>query len=558
MPEINFPNRTLAIMDNLTFLKTLNSESIDLIAMDPPFAANETFKGKPKKPITREEMAEEMALAAKHGVPHNEGIGETRVDDMWRWDDFRHEPWLEELEETHPDVAAVVRTVDKCATENEAAYIAYMAARLLECHRVLKDTGSIYIHCDDSANAYLRMIMGLIFGHGNFRNEIAWKRQTSNNAVKRGYGRITDYLLFYTKSDEFTWNPVYHNRSEKEMKEYRRDERGLYKVENLTTPSSNPARQFTWRGATPSASRSWKCDEAELEAMLARGEIELGRNGNAKLRGWKRYLDDMAEGQKAQSIWTDILRVGNTSRERTGYKTQKPVALYGRIVEASSNEGDVVLDLFCGCATTLVAAENLKRRWLGCDMAYRAWTMIKRRFYEEGYALSDMSEATPAALGPHQRKLTYKHSQTIGPGELPERDPDDAPEPPSELRLRRPRPKSKWSVPGMRRILAEAQGVPGGNPETEVVCAGCGRVRELPEFHLDHILPKKDRGTDDLPNRILLCGPCNLRKADRFTLAGLVQENHKAGWTPSRSARARAAAATRQRAAERVEIEAME
>ena len=513
MAELNILNRTLAVMDNLDFVRSLNSECIDLIAMDPPFAANETFIGTPKKPITPEELAEEKALARKHGVPHREGVGETRVDDMWRWDDFRHDQWLKELEETHPDIAAVVRAVDMCATENEAAYIAYMAARLLECHRVLKPTGSIYLHCDWHANSYLRMMMDLIFGSKNFRNEIAWCYTGPGN-TRRWFPRKHDSILFYAKdaSADAPFN--------------RDDVRIPYKEESFTM------------GGGGSLARTNKPDT----------DYTTGRD------------EALARGKIVEDWWIDVPSL-SVSKEHTGYRTQKPLKLYERIIAASSNEGDVVLDCFAGCATTLVAAENLNRRWIGCDHAYRAWTMIKRRFYEGGYALSGMTDSTPAALGDHQTAddLKRRESYTLGPGELPERAPDEEPEPPSDLRVARRRsPKPKFSVPEMRRILAEAQCLPGGDPATEVVCAGCGRVREEPEFELDHILPKKDSGTDDLQNRILLCGPCNRRKAARFTLSGLRDENHKTGWTKRRTARYRAAEAAEQRAAERKDIEIAE
>ena len=549
MPEPNFPNRTLAIMDNIKFLKVTNSESIDLIAIDPPFAANETFEGKPKPPITLRELGEEKALADSHGVEHNEGIGETRVDDHWFWDKLRHEPWLKKVRVDNEEIGALIDAVEMCATENEAAYIAFMAARLLECHRVLKETGSIYVHCDDRANAYLRMLMNAIFGSSNFRNEIVWKRNTSNNAVLRGYGRITDYILFYTKSDKFTWNQVYHQRTDAEMREYRKDKEGrLYKCHPLTGPGYH--RQFTWRGATPSSSESWRYDEDELEAMLARGEIELGKNGKAKLRGRIRYLDDMPEGAKCQTIWTDIPKVGNKGSERVGYATQKPLKLYRRLICASSNPGDVVLDLFAGCATTAIAAEKEGRQWLACDMAYRSWTMLKRRFYQNDIILKGTSEATFEALAqvhPFQGRFAHKPATIIGPDELPARDYVEHDEiydiPNLELRRRRTlQPWQKMKDKEMRAILEEAQAL--SDDPRAIVCPACGRAPE-PEFmQLDHLTPKKDGGEDFLNNRILMCGPCNRRKKDRLTYSGIVKENKAIGWTVDRK---RADAAKRRR-----------
>ena len=201
MGNLNVPNRTLAIMDNLRFLRSLNNECIDLIAIDPPFAANETFTGKPRPPISDAEYAEERQLAETHGVPHNEGIGETRVKDVWNWDDDVHPDWKAGIEDDYPRVFAVVQAVEDVATENEAAYICFMAVRLIECFRILKDTGSIYVHCDDHANSYLRLLLDAVFGPENFRNELVWKR-TGGRSDSRYFGRVHDTILVYTKGSD--------------------------------------------------------------------------------------------------------------------------------------------------------------------------------------------------------------------------------------------------------------------------------------------------------------------------------------------------------------------
>ena len=167
MTKLNFENRTLAIMDNLRFLESLNNECIDLIAVDPLFAANETFTGRPKPPISDAELDEEKALAEAHGAAHNEGQGETRVKDVWTWDADVNTAWKMAIQYDHPKVHAVVEAVEACASENEAAYISFMAARLIHCRRVLKPTGSIYLHCDDHASSYLRMLMTRYSGATN-------------------------------------------------------------------------------------------------------------------------------------------------------------------------------------------------------------------------------------------------------------------------------------------------------------------------------------------------------------------------------------------------------
>ena len=509
-PLLNFKPRTLGIMDNYAFLKALNSESIDLIAIDPPFAANETFEGKPKPSITHREFAEEVALAKSHGVKHNEGIGETRVKDaIWKWDNFVHEPWLKEVRVDNEEIGKLIDAVEMCASENEAAYIAFMVARLLECHRVLKKTGSIYVHCDHHANSYLRMAMDAIFGKDNFRNSISWKRYRGRRAPKtpRRYANVTDTLLFYAKDTD---------------------------TMEFALPFTPLNEEYV--------ERTYKHDDND-----GRGRYRYG----GRIPDRKYYLNN-SRGTPVTNWWDDIKELNGADAEMVGYATQKPLALYQRIIRASSNPGDVVLDMFAGCATTAVAAELEGRKWLACDMAYRSWTMIKRRFYQNGIALSDMTEATPEALGITQPKLRYVKAYTIGPNELPERertDKDDIYDIP-HLELRRQPSLAPWQRmkdKEMRAILEKAQS--NGDPRA-IVCAGCGRVME-PEFmQLDHDKPKKDGGKDYLDNRVLLCGPCNRRKKDGFTYTGLVKENKRKGWTMN----AKAASASRTRRDAAVEI----
>jgi DNA modification methylase len=232
MTKLNMGNRTLAIMDNYPFLRSLNNEYIDLIAIDPPFAANETFTSKPRPPISKAEFDEEMALAKAHGATHNEGIGETRVKDYWTWDHDIHPEWKMRIQDDYPKVHAVIEAVEACATENEAAYICFMAVRLIECHRALKPAGSIYVHCDDHANSYLRMLLDAVFRAENRRNEIIWNRSGGKSDSKK-WGRVSDHLLYYTKSANYTWNQQYqpHN-PDYVRKSYRYDDndgRGPYR-----------------------------------------------------------------------------------------------------------------------------------------------------------------------------------------------------------------------------------------------------------------------------------------------------------------------------------------
>ena len=269
MTELNVRNRTLAIMDNLKFLRALNNECIDLIAIDPPFATNETFVKSPKPPITHAELEEEITLAQSHGVPHNEGIGETRVSDVWNWDDDVHPAWKARIEDDYPKVFAVVQAVEACATEKEAAYTCFMASRLIECHRVLKPRGSLYLHCDDHANSYLRMLLDAIFGSENFRSEITWKRTSARSDTRQGrrqHGRIRDLLLFYTKSNKWTWNPVYSEYDGDYIQSFYKnvepDTGRRYRLSDLTAAKPGGDTSYEWR-VKRQQSGPWLADLAD-------------------------------------------------------------------------------------------------------------------------------------------------------------------------------------------------------------------------------------------------------------------------------------------------------
>ena len=539
MTDLNVANRTLAVMDNYPFLRSLNNECVDLIAIDPPFAANETFTSPPRPAISQAEFDEEVELAATHGAPHNEGIGDTRVSDFWTWNDDIHPAWKMRIQDDYPKVHAIIEAVEACATENEAAYICFMAVRLIECWRVLKPTGSIYVHCDDRANCYLRMLLDAVFGLENFRNMVTWKRATAHNDPNR-YGRISDSLLFYSKSSVKTFNRVPGPYSEAQLARYKyQDDRGPFRAENLTAPDFSQTRTVEWRGVHPGANRHWRYSIEELERLYSEGRILLRRDGLPRKDGYKSYLDE-APGPALQDIWTDI-GLGPTSSERTGYATQKPLALYERIIESSSDPGDVVLDMFAGCATTAIAAERLGRRWVACDMAYRAWTMLKRRFYLNGIALEGMTDSTREALASVRKDRGFQEPQqwttsfVIGPGELPKRDDFD-PATPHELEqarrsARQSTQSSTWSGQ-IGKEEAKALLIERFGP----VCWGCGYEPRRPNGSLDATLLEVDhirarraaegvQGDDELYNLALLHRTCNGIKRNRLTLEELRQYN---------------------------------
>ena len=557
MTALNIPNRTLAIMDNLRFLRSLNNECVDLIAIDPPFAANETFTDLPKPPISDAEYAAEIALAQAHGVPHNEGRGETRVRDIWNWDADTHPDWKMAIADDYPAIHAVIEAVEACATENEAAYIAYMAARLLECRRVLKPTGSLYLHCDDHANSYLRLLLDAVFGAGNFRNELVWRRTNSKNAVVRDFGRNHDTLLRYSKTRRSIFNRDAvrqpYDTSAGIPAGYRWDERRQRHIALAPvhapgiTRHGDSGQPATFRGVTytPPDNGHWRVPGGRLPGETTTqgwarldqaGRMYLAENGRYPMS--VRFLDEMP-GVALDDVWVDVSIPSGV--EDTGYATQKPLALYERIIAASSNPGDVVLDVFAGCATTAVAAERLGRQWIACDLAYRAWTMLKRRFYLNGIMLTDMTDATKDALASVTKGRSFQEpqqwttSRTIGPHELPARDDaDPAPHhqlPAAQRAGRQSTQSASWSgrIPkdAAKRLLIERFG-----PR----CWGCGYEPRRPNGSLDETLLEVDHirarraaagtsGNDELYNLALLHRTCNAIKRNRLTLEELRSHN---------------------------------
>lgn len=532
MSELNVANRTLAIMDNLHFLRSINNECIDLIAIDPPFATNETFSQPPKPPITEAELAEEKALARKHGVEHNEGIGETRVKDVWSWDEDVHPAWKMRIADDHEEVHAVIQAVEACATENEAAYIAFMAARLIECERVLKSTGSIYVHCDDHANSYLRMLMDAVFGSRNFRNELVWERAAGRSDAK-SFARVHDTILYYVKTENAEWYQQYEPLSEEYVsKNYRyEDEHGRFTTMPLMGGGvSGKTHSFTWKGVHAD---NWRFTATSLDRLEEQGLIYWSKNGRPRRRF---YLSESL-GVAARDVITNINRP--PSRERTGYSTQKPLALYERIIQASSNPGDVVLDIFAGCATTAIAAERLGRQWIACDMAYRSWTMLKRRFLQNGWKLAGTTTSSYDAMAkvkaalPNARPKSIR-TKTIGPNELPKRGDTD-PVPYHHLaggrRGRRTTQTASWSgrisKEDAKKLLIERFGP---------VCWGCGYEPRRPNgtlddtlLEVDHIRARKAsegvQGNDELYNLAVLHRTCNGIKRNKLTLEELRQHN---------------------------------
>jgi len=349
--------------DNLAVLREhIREESVDLIYLDPPFNSRQDYN---------------VLFAERDGTRSASQI--MAFEDTWEWN-MDAERAYEEIVERGGRVSDAMRAFRTFLGHSDMmAYLAMMAPRLIELHRVLKVTGSIYLHCDPTASHYLKMLMDAVFGPQHFRNEIVWQRTNAHNTARQ-YGRIHDILLFYAKGDSYHWNDVITEFSPAQLKRYKPDEGGrLYTGQDLTAsrPNSNSGK-FEWRGTMPPPSRGWGYELEQLEEWWEQGRILTRKDGTPRMDGLKVYLDEMP-GKSLQSVWTDIPRIPNTSPERLGYPTQKPKALLERITSSSSNEGDIVLDPFCGCGTAVEVAQQLNRRWIGIDITHLAIGLIKKR-----------------------------------------------------------------------------------------------------------------------------------------------------------------------------------
>ena len=350
--------------DNLSVLReSIADESVDLVYLDPPFNSNASYNVLFRGPAGNESAAQIEAF-----------------DDTWHWTDAAEEAYGEVLRSGNGAAAEMLRAMRSFLGENDMmAYLAMMAVRLLELHRVLKPTGSLYLHCDPTASHYLKILLDAVFGARNYRNEIIWRRTNAHNVRTTNYPRVHDTLLFYSKSENNTWTKQFLDYSPEQLKRYKTDEDGrLYTGQDLTMMGGSAERQTEWRGTTPPNGRAWGASLEQREEWWAAGLILTKKDGTPRLDGRKVFLDEKP-GKQADSLWTDILRGGNTAEERLGYPTQKPVALLERIVAASSNPGDVVLDPFCGCGTTVHAAEKLGRNWIGIDVTHLAIGLIEKR-----------------------------------------------------------------------------------------------------------------------------------------------------------------------------------
>jgi len=463
MTQANFASSTVWTGDNLPVMRGINSACVDLIYLDPPFNSNEDY-----------------------AAPIGSRAAGAAFKDTWTLSDidvYEHG----ELAERSPAAYAVIDAARQTHGKSMMSYLIMMAVRLIEMQRILKPTGSIYLHCDFTAGHYLKLLMDSVFGRQNFRNHIIWKRTSVHNSAKR-WGPNLDSILFYSMSDKFIWNKVRQPYDPEYIAKFYRyeDEKGQYRVGDLTGAGLRHGDSGrAWRGVDPSKKgRHWAVPmkilaqaypDRDLSALSTQEKLDL--LDEAGLVHWpkrgtvpslKRYLD-ISQGVPVQELVVDIRPIGSQARERTGYPTQKPVALLERIIQASSNEGDLVFDPFCGCATTLVAADRLNRQWAGIDLSPLAIQLVDQRIRDDRGALwggAIVLDKPPLRtdFGKLPNYRTHRH-----------------------------------------RLYGEQEGV----------CAGCDTHFPFKVMEVDHILPRSKGGSDHFENLQLLCTHCNKSKGNK-------------------------------------------
>ena len=357
--------------DNLSVLREhLADESVDLIYLDPPFNSNASYSVLFKSPDGAGADAQIEAF-----------------NDSWTWGPAADEALMDVTASGNHALHTLLQAMKTAIGTNAMmAYLAMMAVRLVELHRVLKPTGSLYLHCDPTASHYLKLVLDAVFGAEMFISEVVWKRTGTHSSANR-WGPVHDTIFLYGKSDHHVWHRLYVPLDEDHRRRHYSkvdDEGRRYTHGELTAPGTRNGRSgAVWRGFDVTAlGRHWMTTVEKLDVMFEDGKIYLPEDGS-----WprlKRYEDQGKGGRAVGDVWTDIPPLNMMARERLGYPTQKPVALLERIIAASSNPGDVVLDPFCGCGTTIDAAQKLGRRWIGIDVTHLAIGLIEKRL-TEGY-----------------------------------------------------------------------------------------------------------------------------------------------------------------------------
>lgn len=355
---------TLFYGDNLPILREhIPDESVDLIYLDPPFNSSRSYNVLFKDESGREADAQITAF-----------------EDTWHWGNDAAQVYHEMVQNAPAHVTTMLGALREFIGENQMmAYLVMMTARLIELHRVLKPTGSIYLHCDPTASHYLKVVMDTIFGIENFLSEITWKRTTSHNDARRNYSNLNDILLFYAKTGDYLFNPQFVPYEEEYINTNFKyvDENGRrYASDNLRSPNPRPNLTYEYKGYKPHPN-GWTVSFEKMQELDRQGRLIFPKDLDGRIRV-KKYLDEMS-GVVLGNNWDDIPAISSQAQERLGYPTQKPLALLERIIQASSNEGDVVLDPFCGCGTAVAAAQKLNRKWIGIDVTHLSISLMKYR-----------------------------------------------------------------------------------------------------------------------------------------------------------------------------------
>lgn len=447
----NWANRSLFWGDNLTVLRGMNSASVDVIATDPPFNKGKDF----------------------HATPDSLSSGSS-FQDRWSWRDDVDQEWIDQITDDFPLVMNVINGSRNSYGDDMGAFLCFMAVRLLAMKRVLKKEGSIFLHCDPTASHYLKELMDAVFGKENFRNQIIWRYSGWNKKLRNHFERRHDVILFYTKSKEA-------------------------KFHGYGTPWKSKEEYLKVR------KQKLRVDEDGREYVLS------DRGGGERI---KRYIEEaMQYGRPTDDVW-ELDKLNNSSKEWLGYPTQKPLELYERLISSVSDEGDIVLDPFCGCATTLVAAEKLKRQWVGIDIWKGAPKAVIARLQELG--LVDDKNGNSNYL--------FDSGEFFFREDVPARTDDSETVTPFlavKQKVVEPDGK-KQSRAEIYEILLSERGI---------VCQGCDRRFDDRRYlELDHNTPRSDGGLNHVSNRVLLCSPCNRAKSNHLTLSGLRMLNKKNGW----------------------------
>ena len=483
MASPNFVNRTLWTGDNLDILRGMNSECVDLIYLDPPFNSNQSY-----------------------AAPVGSKAAGSAFKDTWTLSDL-DVACMGLIADEKPEIAYLLDAASRTHGKGMQSYLTMMAVRLLEMRRVLKSTGSIYLHCDPTASHYLKLLLDAVFGHTNFRNEIVWRRTGTHGKANR-FAPIHDTILFYSRADSYRWNhtkrPYMKHHVEQFFVKVDKGWQTNYYGNVLTgSGTRNGESGEPWKGFDPTAKgRHWAIPRRLLDEVpedltgLAQHQkldrlFELGLIVIREGHSWPIYEHTITpdDGQLIPDLWAfqpytegmvfgkeggidaDVRWLSTTDVERIGYPTQKPLALLERIIKASSNEGDVVLDPFCGCATACVAAEKLGRQWVGIDLSPKAAELVNIRLRSE---MGDL----------------FHHGFVTTRTDILRRTDIDAPIPYRQN----------------KHVLYGQQ---------EGQCAGCRMDFPFKVFEVDHVIPQSRGGSDHLDNLQLLCSHCNRTKGDR-------------------------------------------